>query len=142
MSAGGRPSPGSGVADELVASVEATGLDATVTLIVSGIVVTGAITSWGRYARWLTEVIMRAKYEGGSAALPPGGPPDFPELRAKDAAEWRATYPAGGASSDRFALADAEIRSGPPANWIRVPFLVILSSAVTALSVATPGGAE
>jgi hypothetical protein len=52
------------VTDGFVRAVERTGVDIPVTLLVEGVTVSGRITPWLRYRRWLEEVVTRVGLGG------------------------------------------------------------------------------
>lgn len=136
MSESGETEPEAGqLIDFAFSVVQATGDDFAVTLVVSGVVITGLITPWIRYQRWERETLMRTSYEGGHFVLPTQEAPPYPvETRKQDAAEWKEMHGAIRFSPDRFCVSNAELQTGMRLYWVRVPFLVVKSAAVEAFS--------
>ena len=117
------------------------GLEMSLTVLVSGVVITGVITPWARYQRWLTEVAMRAQYEGGRHSIPdleigPIPRSQAEEIRAKYDDELRQVgrEPDEPLDFPQFVLRDAVVRSGLPAAWSAVPFIVIQTAHVGAFT--------
>jgi hypothetical protein len=74
---------------DLIKTVEATGGEIGVTLLVSGVVVSGYITPWTRFVRWEREVLMRTAHEGGrSIALNFGLGPIMPDDTREARESW------------------------------------------------------
>jgi hypothetical protein len=128
--------------------VEVTGGAISVSLLVSGVIVTGTLTPWKRYALSLQEVLSRAMHEGGGEQPLPHVPtgPISASLRNQVRAEWDASLAAEGVEADddaiehefpQFALRDAEIRSGVAAYWSKLPYLVVTTARVGAFAPVT-----
>jgi hypothetical protein len=122
--------------------VEATGSEVGVTLLVSGVLITGILTPWARYTAWTKEITMRAVHERGPQGLPdvPMGP-ITPEITERVRAQWKADAAEAGMNPDdfepeyrEFALRDVEIRAGMKPLWAKAPYLVLATSEVAAFT--------
>jgi hypothetical protein len=125
--------------------VEATGGEVGLTFLVSGVVITGTLTPWARYAAWSQEVLMRTLHEGGKQALPSTEIGPVPRaMTEKVRAEWESLVRDSGEDPDtfapefpQFALRDVEIRTGLKGYWPTMPYLVVNTSEVAAFMPGT-----
>jgi hypothetical protein len=128
---------------------EATGGEVGLTVLVSGVLVTGMLTPWPRYAAWSKEVTMRGMHETGPQALPdiPMGPIS-PEQAERARADYAAELSESGFDADetpefpQFAMRDVTIRTGAGATWVRVPYLVVDTASVSAFFLGLVGPME
>ncbi|UCD25499.1 MAG: hypothetical protein JSW51_06185 [Gemmatimonadota bacterium] len=121
--------------DAWITEVNSLGTESAITLIMSGMTVTGFITPTARYQAWLDEIANRAAF--GERVLPSSeiGPisPEQSELVRKGWSE--SVFGEGDEVPKQFCLRDATILvAGDQRDWLRIPFLVVSRSAVAAFS--------
>jgi hypothetical protein len=134
--------------------VETQASEIGVTVVMHGVVITGVMTPYERFARWTQEVFHRAARGGGRFGLPKAEMlPLTPEEVERIRAEWKAredeVRSADGLSPDDdvdldldlsyFCLRDAVVRAGHPDTWFTVPYLLLRTTSVDAFF---PGKAE
>lgn len=136
------------ITDPFVAFAEQAGVEIGVTLVIGGTVVTGHVTPIARYVQWFGEVFHRTALEGGRARLTGTMSPMTPGQAEQIREDW-ARYlelqgiepdDVGSVSFSRFALRDAQIRSGPLQQWTTLPYLLVSSAHVQAATVGIQGG--
>jgi hypothetical protein len=122
--------------DTWVTEVNSLGTESAITLMLSGSTVTGFITPTARYLAWLEEISGRAAF--GERTLPRSqiGPisDDQAELARR---AWDETASVGETDGklEQFCLRDVTIMgAGDPAEWLRLPFLVVRRSSVAGFS--------
>ena len=133
--------------DRWIRVVQSAGTEVSVTVLVSGVLITGFLTPWARYTSWSQEVAMRAMHEGGTHPLPDAAMGPISEhMTARVRAEWDAEVQEAGVDPDdywpafeQFALRDVEIRAGMKMYWPQVPYLVVSVSEVAAFMPGTIG---
>jgi hypothetical protein len=127
--------------------VETQASEIGVTVVMHGVVITGVMTPYERFARWTQEVFQRAAHSGGRFGLPnaemlPPTPDEVERIRA----EWKAredeVRSAEGLGPDDevdldldlsyFCLRDALVRAGHPDTWFTVPYLLLRTTSVDA----------
>jgi hypothetical protein len=119
-----------------------------VTLLIHGQVVTGTITPFRRFGRWMSEVQRRAALAGGK--FQPPADAEMLALTESQAEEIREEWDAREANFRKerglgdnedlalhmdleyFCLRDAGIRAGSPMSWITVPYLLLRTASVDA----------
>ena len=126
----------------IIKEVESSGREVGVTLLVSGVVVSGYITPWSRYQRWEREVGMRSLHEGGRSTTLNFGLGPITAAGTREAqASWdrlvaeRAREGRGEEEFhfERFALRSAVAETGVNRDrWREFMFLVISADAVDA----------
>ena len=122
--------------DAWIAEVNSLGTESALTLIMSGMTITGFITPTARYRAWLEEIASRAAF--GERVLPSSeiGPISREQSESIRQA-WDAELTAEGRRDlpDQFCLRDVTVlTAGGKRDWLRIPFLVVSRSAVDAFS--------
>ena len=121
-----------------IVTVNETGAEYGLTLLVSGTLVTGHLTPSLRYRDWLREVGRRATITKSKQHLPGSGIGPITEQQAERArGEWLARH----ASDDeqeptaRFCLRDVAVTcSADPSGWTHLPFLMVQLASVDGFS--------
>ena len=121
-----------------IVTVNETGAEYGLTLVVSGTLVTGHLTPSLRYRDWLREVGRRATITRSKQHLPGSGIGPISEQQAERArGEWQARPGADGEQEpiSRFCLRDAAVTcSADPSGWTHLPFLMVRLASVDAFS--------
>jgi len=115
------------ITDRVVRHAESGMKDVAVTLVVSGVVVTGSITTMRRYLRWERGAVSRTQFAGGEYDLPGGSPPYPDEWRRNDVDEFLAEFDSASRSFPYFCLADVAIYL-PMTQQVMQPALLIVSA--------------
>lgn len=136
------------ITDPLVQSVESTGTEVSITLVVQGVVITGHLTPMRRFQDWFSEAVARTSLGGGKAKLTGKMEPISDELSEEIARNWEERLSEMGADDDEavsfnsFALRNATVQAGVPMNWNTCPYLLVSSRAVSSFTLGFAHEAE
>jgi hypothetical protein len=121
--------------DRLAFMVESTGLEISVTLLVSGMVITGILCPVARYVRWQNEVMNRAARGGGKFSGSALMQPPTPEQTQEIAEKWQARDlpDEGPIAFPEICVRNAEIQSGHAMTWRKHPYLLIAAAQIGAV---------
>lgn len=121
-----------------IVTVNETGAEYGITLLVAGTMITGHLTPPLRYREWLREVGRRAAVTKSRQHLPDSKiGPISQEQAARAGAEWQARpYTENEQEAvSRFCLRDVSVScSADPSGWARLPFLMVRLASVDAFS--------
>ena len=123
------------ITDPWALGAASTGQSASVTLLISGVPVSGRLCPAADYWAWHKEVMMRMGLAGEPYRVPSGGIPEPSETWQRQVADqWKER---GGEEEPTFPiiyLRNAFAKTDPdPARWFRAPYLVVNADSVDAM---------
>lgn len=130
------------ITDVLARFVERSGLDFPVTLMVSGVRVSGMLTSTYFYGEWVSSHMEMLRVSGRSP-LPIEETVDSPSAEQRERAgdSYERRYPTEEEEPETFdhiCIRNATVETGVGAYWRTHPFLLINADSVDAMTLGAP----